>query len=194
MISSQTPPERQPSSALTLTLIRLLTLLFVVTLGVVIFIYRDRVQELASYGYVGVFLIAMIANATVLLPIPGVMVVFAMGAVFNPLLTALFAGLGAAVGELSGYLLGFSGQGLAERSKTLVRISDWMEHNRKLSDLAVLIMAAIPNPFFDLAGIAAGTLKIPVWRFLLFCAIGSVIKMLAFAYAGNESLNWIFNP
>jgi len=181
-------PERR------LALIRLLTLFFVITLGVLIFVYRNRVQELASYGYLGVFLIAMAANATVLLPVPGVMVVFTMGAVFNPILIALFAGLGAAVGELSGYLVGFSGQGLAERSKNLVRISDWMEHNRKFSDLGILVMAAIPNPFFDLAGIAAGTLRIPTWRFLLFCAVGSVIKMLAFAIAGNKSLNFIFHP
>ena len=46
-------------------------------------------------------------------------------------------------------------------------------------------MAVIPNPFFDLAGIAAGTLKIPVLRFYFFCALGSIIKMLAFAYGGN---------
>jgi uncharacterized membrane protein YdjX (TVP38/TMEM64 family) len=177
-----------------LALIRLLTFLLVISLGVVIFINRTRVQELESYGYVGVFLIAMIANATVLLPVPGVMVVFAMGAVFNPVLIALFAGLGAAIGELSGYLVGFSGQGLAERSATLVSISDWMEHNRRLTDLGIVAMAAVPNPFFDLAGIAAGTLKIPVWRFLLSCAAGNVIKMLAFAIAGNQSLNWIFHP
>ncbi len=181
-------PERR------LTLLRLLSLLFVVTLGTLIFIYRDWIQELASYGYAGIFLITMISNATVLLPVPGIMVVFAMGAVFNPLLIALFAGLGAAVGELSGYLLGFSGQGLAERSIRLARISDWMEHNRKFCDLGILVMAAIPNPFFDLAGIAAGTLKIPVWRFLLSCAVGSILKMLAFAFAGDQSLNWIFRP
>ncbi len=184
----QMTPERR------LALIRLLTFLFVISIGVLIFVYRNRVQELASYGYVGVFLIAMLANATVLLPIPGVMVVFAMGAVFNPVLIAIFAGLGAAVGELSGYLVGFSGQGLAERSKTMVRISDWMEQNQKYSDLGIVAMAAIPNPFFDLAGIAAGTLKIPAWRFLLSCAVGSVIKMLAFAFAGDQSLNRIFHP
>jgi len=177
-----------------LTLIRLLTLLFVIALGVLIFIYRDRVQGLASYGYVGIFLIAMIANATVILPVPGVMVVFAMGAVFNPFLIALFAGLGAAIGEITGYLVGFSGQGLAERSQTLVSISEWMEHNRKYSALGILVMAAIPNPFFDLAGIAAGTLKIPLWSFFLFCAVGSIIKMLAFAFAGAQSLKGFFHP
>jgi uncharacterized membrane protein YdjX (TVP38/TMEM64 family) len=180
-------PERR------LALIRLMAFLFVISLGVMIFIYRDRVQELESYGYAGVFLIAMISNATVLLPVPGVMVVFAMGAVFDPILIALFAGLGAAIGELSGYLVGFSGQGLAERSETLVSISDWIERNRKFSDLGIAAMAAVPNPFFDLAGIAAGTLKIPVWRFLLSCAAGSIIKMLAFAIAGNRSLNWIIH-
>ena len=74
-----------------------------------------------------------------------------------------------------------------------MRISDWMEHNRRWSDLLILVMALFPIPFFDLAGIAAGTLKIPVWRFLLFCAIGSILKMLAFAFAGAQSLNGFFH-
>ena len=176
-----------------LTLIRALVMLLVIAIGVVIFIYRDRVQELANYGYLGIFLIAMIANATVLIPVPGIMMVFTMGAVFNPFITAIAAGLGAAIGELSGYLVGFSGQGLAEQSERFKAFSNWMESHHKISDLVVLIMAAIPNPFFDLAGIAAGTLRLPVWRFILFCAIGSIIKMLAFAYAGNKSLNWILD-
>jgi uncharacterized membrane protein YdjX (TVP38/TMEM64 family) len=69
-----------------------------------------------------------------------------------------------------------------------------MDHHRRWSDLLILIMAFIPNPFFDLAGIAAGTLKIPVLRFYFFCAIGSILKMLAFAYGGNTILKLWFKP
>jgi uncharacterized membrane protein YdjX (TVP38/TMEM64 family) len=59
--------------------------------------------------------------------------------------------------------------------------------------LAILALAFIPNPFFDLAGVAAGTLKIPVFTFLLFTFIGKTFKMLLFAYAGASSLNWLFD-
>lgn len=179
-------PERR------LTLLRILSFVFVIGIVVAIYIYREQVRELSRFGYLGAFLIPLIANATIFVPIPGVWVIFAMGAVFNPFFLAIFAGLGAATGEVSGYLLGFSGQGLAERSRLYDRIYGLMERHRRWSDLMILILALIPNPFFDLAGIAAGTLKIPIWRFYLFCAFGSILKMLAFAYSGNSIIKlWI---
>jgi uncharacterized membrane protein YdjX (TVP38/TMEM64 family) len=181
-------PERR------LTLLRILAFVFVIGIVVVIFIFRDQVRQLSHLGYLGAFLIPLIANATIFVPIPGVWVIFAMGAVFNPFFLAIFAGLGAAAGELSGYLLGFSGQGLAERTKLYDRILDFMNRHHRWSDLLILIMAFIPNPFFDLAGIAAGTLKISIWRFYLFCALGSILKMLAFAYSGNTIINLWFKP
>jgi len=181
-------PERR------LTILRILSLLFVVGIVVVIFIFREQVRRLSHLGYLGAFLIPMIANATIIVPIPGVWVIFAMGAVFNPFLLAIFAGLGAAAGELSGYLLGFSGQGLAERSQLYERIYALMNRHRRWSDLLILVMALIPNPFFDLAGIAAGTLKMPIWRFYLFCSLGSILKMLAFSFGGASVINQWFRP
>lgn len=176
-----------------LAVLRLLSFLFVVGIVVVILIYRDHVQELAQYGYLGIFLATLISNATVFVPVPGVMVVFAMGAVFNPFLTAVAAGLGGATGELSGYLLGFSGQGVAERSERFQRIYEWMANHRRWSDFAILVMAAIPNPFFDMAGIVAGMLKIQIQRFWFFCALGSILKYSLFAYAGSNILKFLLN-
>ena len=59
-------------------------------------------MSLQSFGYPGIFLVALLANATVLIPLPGLMVTTAMGAVFNPFWVAIAAGLGAGIGELSG--------------------------------------------------------------------------------------------
>lgn len=183
---SQPPPDRR------MALLRLLTLALVVAVMVTIFLLRDRIQDLAHFGYLGIFLVALVSNATVFIPVPGVAMVFTMGAVFNPLLVALFAGMGAALGELSGYLLGFSGQGLVEHAGWYQRIQAWMLAHPRWIGLGIMTLAAIPNPFFDAAGIAAGTLKIPVWRFLFFCALGSMIKMSVFAFGGNTILNRIF--
>jgi len=177
-------PERR------LALARLLALLAVIAISLYVYSIRDQAEELAKYGYLGIFLFAALANATVLLPAPGVLVVFAMGAIFNPFWVAIAAGAGAAVGELTGYLAGFSGQGIVERSQRYERLKNWMENNPRWRDLAILVMAAIPNPFFDLAGLAAGALRIPVLRFLFFCAAGSMLKMLVFAYAGAGSFGW----
>ena len=141
-------------------------------------------------GLLFIFIIAFLANATVLLPAPGIAVVFAMGAVFNPLVVGLVAGAGGALGEISGYLAGFSGQAVIERVDIYDRMVKWMGRN---GNLTVLLLAALPNPFFDITGIAAGALKMPVGRFLFWCWIGVTIKMTVFAYLGSASLAQLFS-
>lgn len=168
--------------------LRIAALFVVIGITIYIISIRTRVGEFAAYGYPGIFLIAMLANATVLLPAPGVAVIYAMGAVFNPFLVALVAGTGAAIGELSGYLAGFSGQAVIDRGDVYERIHPWVQ---KYGGWAILVLSALPNPFFDIAGIAAGIAKMPVRTFLFFTWIGQMIKMLLFALAGRYSIDWI---
>ena len=176
-----------------LTFARILAILVVIFLSIYIYSIRDQVKELAQYGYPGIFLLSVLANATVLLPAPGVLFVFAMGAIFNPIGVAVAAGLGAAIGELTGYLAGFSGQAVVERVEYYEGLLKWMEEHKNLSNLAILLLAFIPNPLFDIAGIASGTLRIPVFRFLFFVSIGKILKMLLIAYAGASTLNSLYN-
>jgi uncharacterized membrane protein YdjX (TVP38/TMEM64 family) len=168
---------------------RIAALVVVIALSVFIFSIRDRAEELAVYGYPGIFLIAFLSYATVLLPAPGVAVVFAMGAVFHPVGVALAAGSGAALGEISGYLAGFSGQAVIERTDLYHRLTRWMQRNGALT---VFFLSAIPNPFFDIAGVAAGALRMPLAKFLLWCWLGEITKMLVFAYAGAAWLESLF--
>jgi uncharacterized membrane protein YdjX (TVP38/TMEM64 family) len=169
-------------------LLRVLAILLVVGITIYIYSIRDRAEEFAAFGYPGIFLVAMMANATVFLPAPGVAIVFAMGSVFNPFGVALAAGTGGAIGELSGYLAGFSGQAVIERTDVYDRITPWIE---KYGGWTILVLSAIPNPFFDIAGVAAGMAKMKLWRFLLFCWVGQLIKMAMFAFAGAYSIEWI---
>lgn len=172
--------------------IRIFVLIVVIAISVYIFSIRDQARELAKYGYPGIFVLAILSNGTVLLPAPGLLIVFAMGAVFNPILVALAAGAGGALGELTGYLAGFSGQGVIEKIDLYNRILDWMQRHKRWGTFFIFLLALIPNPFFDLAGIAAGTLKIPIRNFLIACWFGITLKMLLFAYAGAGSFRLIF--
>ena len=61
-----------------LILARVLSLIFVIAISVYIFSIRDKAQELAIYGYPGIFVLSFMAYATVFLPAPGVAVVFTM--------------------------------------------------------------------------------------------------------------------
>ena len=170
------------------TLMRILVLLFVIILIIVLIIYRNRVKDLGVYGYPGIFIISVLANATIFIPVPGIMITTAMGAVFNPFWVAIVAGAGSALGELTGYLAGYGGQAIIENRDWYERVSNWM---KKYGDLTIFILAFIHNPLFDLAGMAAGSLKLPVWRFMLVCFLGKILKMMIFAYAGVSIMRLI---
>jgi uncharacterized membrane protein YdjX (TVP38/TMEM64 family) len=184
------PVPKKNKTGFSVTLLRILALLAVIAITVYVYNIREHVSQFAAFGYPGIFLIALMANATVLLPAPGVAVIYAMGSIFNPLWVGLSAGAGGAIGELSGYLAGFSGQAVIERADIYERITPWLE---KYGGWAILVLAAIPNPFFDIAGVAAGAAKMPMWRFLSFCFFGQIIKMTMFAYAGKYSIEWVSN-
>jgi membrane protein YqaA with SNARE-associated domain len=154
----------------------------VIALTVILVINREKIQDLQAFGYPGIFLVSILANATILVPVPGVVFTSAMGAVFNPFWVSIAAGSGAALGELSGYMAGFSGQAVAENAERYALVVGWM---RKYGDITILLLAFFPNPLFDLAGMLAGVLKMPVWKFLFYCVIGKVLKMMMFAYAGD---------
>jgi len=153
-----------------------------VAITVVVFRLGDRLADLQGLGYLGVFVIAVLANATVILPVPGIAVVFAGGGVLNPLLVGLIAGVGEPLGELTGYLAGYGGSAVAENRELYERIRRWMERR---GFMTLLVLSAIPNPLFDLAGMAAGMLRYPVFKFLLACWIGKTFKALVIAYLGS---------
>lgn len=162
----------------------------VIAITLLVFSIRDRAEDLQAYGYPGIFLISLLANSTVILPAPGIALTYAFGAVFHPIGVALAAGAGAALGELTGYLAGFSGQGVVNDIPMYGRITQWTE---KYGGWVVLVLAFIPNPFFDIAGAAAGALKMRLHAFLIWALIGKILKMLVIAYAGAASLDWLVN-
>ncbi|HHH83395.1 MAG TPA: hypothetical protein ENL35_10460 [Chloroflexi bacterium] len=173
-----------------LTAARILALLAVVAITVYIFTLRDEAARLQRYGYPGIFLLSILANATVILPAPGVALTFAFGAVLNPWGVALAAGAGAALGELTGYLAGFSGQSILRDGELYQRVQAW---TNKHGGWAILALAAVPNPIFDLAGAAAGALGMPIPKFLLWVWAGKTIKMVIFALAGYASFDWMLD-
>ena len=150
--------------------------------------FRDRLQELKKYGYVTVFLVGLVSNATLILPVPGLAVSSVMGSVFNPWVVGLVGGLGQALGELTGYMAGYSGQTLVDGNPTYDRLTRWMQ---RYGALTIFVLALVPNPIFDLGGLAAGTLRFPWPKFLMSCAAGKVIKNTLFALAGFYGIETI---
>jgi len=160
--------------------VRLLTILFVIAITVGIFFYRDKIAELESYGYLGVFLVSLVTSATIVLPIPGIIVILALGIALSPVLVGLVAGTGAALGELTGYMAGFSGRGLVENRRLYNRLAGWL---RKWGVIVIFVFAATPLPF-DLLGIVAGVFRFPIWKFFIACWLGKVTFYIITALLG----------
>ena len=159
----------------------------IILITVLVFVFRDEMQKLESFGYLGIFLISIAANATVIIPVPGLAITTTMGAVFNPIGVAVAAGLGAAIGELTGYAVGRSGSSFISDKNFYMRLLEWMREHPRWSFTVIIVMAFVPNPLMDVTGMACGALGIPAWKYLLGCAIGKTLKMLVFAYAGHYS-------
>jgi uncharacterized membrane protein YdjX (TVP38/TMEM64 family) len=153
------------------------------SLGFLAVKFAPRLAQLATYGYVGVFALMIISGGSILFPVPGMAGVFAAGMIWNPLLVGLAAGLGNSIGELTGYVAGRSGRTLmnADESPFFQRVDRYL---RRFGFPALVIFAAIPNPFFDVVGIAAGCLGYSVKRFWVACAIGNTIKYTSLALIG----------
>ena len=147
------------------------------------------IGRFSSYGYLGVFLIALVSTATIIFPSPGWAAVIAMSAYLDPLLIGIAAGTGAAIGELTGY---FAGKGARDMLNNHVKQSKKIhELVKKYGAPGIFILSFIPNPLFDIAGIAAGSVKMHWLKFLMACALGRVLRYTLLAIAGAFTLGLI---
>jgi membrane protein DedA with SNARE-associated domain len=164
------------------------SLIGVSALSVWIALNPGLIAQLGSWGYLGAFLISLAASASVILPIPGLPIAMAMGYTLNPWLLGLVTGVASAIGELSGYAVGASGRILitGDQAPHFARIERW---TRKYGALTIFVLAATPFPFFDLAGIVAGAIRMPLWAFFVATAAGKTIKYTIAILIGAESMH-----
>ncbi len=152
----------------------------------------DWNAQIRTYGYLGVFLLTLVSNMTIIFPAPGAAVLAAapgiMGLTSFGEITRLgiVASVGATLGETTSYFAGLWGRAvIAERHKgTYERVDRWM---KKYGGVAIIVFSSLPLPF-DLVGIAAGSLRYPFWKFLLYCWIGRLPRELVIVHFGK--LGW----
>ncbi|CAN6677124.1 unnamed protein product [Malus baccata var. baccata] len=108
-------------------------------------------------------------------------------------LEAVLWGLGTAIGELPPYFISRaasmsgnkvvmeeldapSDEGTGFIGTRLNQIKRWLlSHSQQLNFFTILVLASVPNPLFDLAGIMCGQFGIPFWKFFLATLIGKAI-------------------
>lgn len=162
-------------------------------IGYAIFAFFPRFAELAKYGYLGVFLLTFICSATIFFPTPGFIIVFAMvmSPAFSWPLVALAAAVGGGLGESSAYIAGYGGNVIIvpEQWKRYRRAEDW---TRRYGGVAVFVFSLAPFLPFDLAGIVAGAMRYPFWKFLMATLAGRLIRSFSECYL--VYLGWVTWP
>lgn len=149
--------------------------------------------EPTDAGYPSVFVINVIGSATVIVPVPGLLAACSAAAPavgLNLVALGLIGAVGSTLGETTGYLAGYGGQSFAQRSRYYSRIQGWVLSR---GALALFVLAALPLPLFDIAGIVSGSLSYPLKRFLFWVFLGKGIKFIGIAYACYEGIDWIQN-
>jgi len=150
----------------------------------------EWMQQLAqNYGYFGIFLISLIGALSIFFPLPYTVVIFTLGGLFDPFLVAIAAGLGSAIGEFSGYLLGFYGRKVISperrrKMEFMVKVFD------RFGPITIFLFALTPLPD-DLLFIPLGIMHYSLLRAFIPAIIGKISMNFIVAYSGRYAIQII---
>ena len=163
----------------------LISIVFVAT-GLVL--WTTGTFNIETAGYTSIWFLAFIGAALVFLPVSSLAAVCVAATVdLNPFLIAVVAASAEAVGELTGYLAGMGGKAVFERNRFYLRFKNLFS---RYAALTLFFGSIIPNPLFDIMGVAAGSILYPVRRFLLLVFIGKTIKFTWVALGCYYGVTW----
>lgn len=170
--------------------------------------YRDSLMNtmyLQRFGLLGVLVVAFIAGSTfsvTAIPVPYWVVVFTLPGLmsaqwgwWSAIWVGLVSALGASLGQLITFMIGYGGRGLSEKlsskinSKIYDRAMNWAQRH---GSWAVFLMSAMVNPLHLPMTIAIATLRYPPHKFFIFCFLGVAVKSLVIAFCGYFGFTSLF--
>ncbi|MDM7998945.1 MAG: VTT domain-containing protein [Dehalococcoidia bacterium] len=185
----------------------LLSALLIIAIGILAVVFRedlksivDNIERYEKYTYIIAFVVNFMAGATVIVYVPGVPTVFALGGIVQfPFAVGIVAGLGEALGGFTGYLLGRGGESYLKEPQTngriqrafqkiYSRIDGWMG---KRGYVTVFLASAVFNPFYMLFGATAGATRMAPWKYYLASAAGKIVKGTYVAYLGHWGMGYV---
>ena len=171
--------------------------------------YKDELMStdyLKQYGLLGVLIVAFVAGSTfsvTAIPVPYWLVVFTLPSILasqwgilSPVWVGLIAGLGASLGQLITFMIGYGGRGISEKvsskisSRFYARAIEWAQRHGSWS---VFLMSALVNPLHLPMTIAIAALRYPPHKFFFFCFLGVALKSLVIAFCGYYGLTSLFS-
>ncbi|MEM4221953.1 MAG: VTT domain-containing protein [archaeon] len=149
-----------------------------------------------TFGYLGAFLLGFLSSFSIFLPTPAFAIIFLESSTrnFDPFLIALLAGLGAAIGETTGYFAGLGGNILLKKYRQkLEEIRTYFQKYKP--SVIIFLFAFLPLPF-DFVGIFCGLTRYPFKNFFGPLLSGKLLKYLLIAFVGYfygpDFISWTF--
>ncbi|MFQ6095461.1 MAG: YqaA family protein [Candidatus Bathyarchaeia archaeon] len=142
-----------------------------------------------QYGYFGVFLISLIGALSILLPIPYTIIIWGLGTFLDPFLIAIAGGLGSALGEISGYILGYYGRAIISEERQR-KIDFMLKIFNRYGAVTIFLFALTPLPD-DLLFIPLGIMRYEFLRAFVPSVLGKVLMCFILAMGGRLSITLI---
>jgi membrane protein YqaA with SNARE-associated domain len=147
--------------------------------------------DAATLGYPTVWLFSFIGSAAIILPLPtpaGVCIGATPAFGLHPVLLGVISGSAEVLGELVGYAAGATGRSILQRHRWYPRVHNWVQRR---GAVVLFAMSVIPNPLFDIVGIAAGSIGYPLRKFIPVVFVSKSIKSTGIAFACYHGIGFI---
>jgi len=140
--------------------------------------------------YLIIFGVTLVINLSVV-PLPfAVSLMIVAAQTWNPVMVALFGSLGACLGEFSSYLVGYLGNKVAVKKEFAgyQAVQGWI---KRFGFWAIAFLSFQPIIPFEIGGLAAGLVKMPVQLFLPALWVGKFPKYLILIFAAQGIIHFI---
>jgi uncharacterized membrane protein YdjX (TVP38/TMEM64 family) len=151
--------------------------------------------DVQRWGYPGLFAIALLRSASVVIPVPGAGITFAGGAFLDghwgipaPILVGLTVAFAESIGEFTGYAAGVGGSRMLEGGRFYQRVRSWVQRRAALT---IFLMSLFPSFIFDVAGLAAGATGVRIRVFYPALLAGKTVRGISVATLGYYSVDFV---
>jgi membrane protein YqaA with SNARE-associated domain len=151
------------------------------------------IYKVELVAYLTIFIVAIVVNLS-LVPLPFVVsLMIVASSMWNPWLVALSASLGASLGEMSYYYLGFISKKVAVPDDIMgyTKVKGWVE---KYGMWAIAFLSFQPVLPIEIGGLVAGLAKYPLYKFLIALWIGKFPKYIILIFLGSAVLHLVPIP
>jgi len=146
-----------------------------------------------QFSYFGVAVASFVGALSIVFPIPYTVLIFLLGASgrWNPILLAVAGGVGSALGEGFGYVLGYFGR-VAVSPERRRKIDYVLKVLNRYGPIVVFIFALTPLPD-DLLFIPLGIMRYKFTRLFIPCFLGKFLMCYLLASFGRAGASFILN-